>query len=389
MIRRILTDSLLEASAQSPIVAVTGPRQSGKTTLCRSTFPDHEYVSLEPLDTRDFARSDPRGFLRTYSGAVVLDEVQRAPELFSYLQDVVDRDPKPGRIVLTGSQHFGLTEGISQSLAGRVALLHLLPFSLDELMRFEDQPHDLWTTIWTGGYPRIHDRGLTAADWLADYVATYVQRDVRQITQVNDLDAFTAFLRLAAGRTGQEVNLSSIGSDAGVSHNTIRSWISVLEASFVLFRLPPWVGNVRKRIVKAPKLHFFDTGLVSHLLGIRSPEQLALHPLRGAIFESWVAAEVYKALVHRRRPVDLFHLRESRGAEVDLIVESGDRLIGVEAKSGATVAGEMTVPLRGWPEASPGGRRVTRRVLYGGDAAQTRGEVDVVPWKEIQRVGWV
>lgn len=391
MIDRTLADALCKAAALMPAVAMTGPRQSGKTTLCRACFPEHAYVSLEPLDTRDFANADPRGFLARHTGPVVLDEVQRAPGLFSYLQEVVDEDPAPGRFILTGSQHFGLTEAISQSLAGRVALLNLLPLSLEELRRFDGAPTDLWTTVWTGGYPRIHDRNLPAESWLTDYTATYVQRDVRQVLNVSDLAAFTAFLRLAAGRTAQERNLSGLGGDAGVSHNTARAWLSVLEASFVLFPVPAWLRNQRKRVLKASKMHFVDTGLACHLLGIRSPEQLEVHPLRGALFESWVASEVLKSKVHRGRPADLFHLREARGIEVDLIVESGARLIGAEVKSGATVAADFLDGLKALraraQEATPH-LEVVARLIYGGATSQERTDAHVVAWSEVQSVEW-
>ncbi|MEX2466260.1 MAG: ATP-binding protein [Gemmatimonadota bacterium] len=386
----MLEPALLEAAAQAPAVAVTGPRQSGKTTLCRGVFPDHAYVSLEPLDNRDFAAKDPRGFLRQYPGPVVLDEVQRTPELFSYLQEAIDEDPAPGRYILTGSQHFGLSEAISESLAGRIALLHLLPPSLDELLHFGPL-EDVWRVVWAGAYPRIHHRGLPADQWLADYLATYVQRDVRQVLHVTDLDAFTTFLRLAAGRTAQELNLSALGADAGVTHNTARSWISVLEASFLVFKLPPWVRNLRKRVVKAPKLHFVDSGLVCSLLGIRAPDQLATHPLRGPIFESWVASEVLKARLHRRRPRDLFHLRETRGAEIDLLVEGTRHIIGVEVKSGATITPEFLQGLRGLPDLTRhggGGRSAVARLVYAGDIAQERTGVHVLPWSDVQGVDW-
>lgn len=369
-------------------MAVTGPRQSGKTTLCRAVFPDHAYVSLEPLDNREFAKSDPRGFLRTHGAPVILDEIQRVPELFPYLQEELDRDPAPGRFVLTGSQHFGLTEAISQSLAGRIGLLNLLPLSFDELSQ-SGVRDDLWRVVWEGGYPRIHDRGLRPGEWLADYVATYVQRDVRQVLDVADLDAFTAFVGLAAGRTGQELNLSSLGADSGVSHNTARSWLSVLEVGFLIFKLPPWVRNPRKRVVKAPKLHFVDTGLVCSLLGIRSPEQLRVHPLRGAIFESWVASEVLKARVHRRRRADLFHLRENRGVELDLVVEGETDVMGVEVKSGATVSGDFFKALRRVPElvdAAGEGQSPVARLVYGGDCRQLRQNAEVLPWSGIQEV---
>lgn len=392
MIRRILTDSLVEVASEMPAVAVTGPRQSGKTTLCRASFPDHDYVSLEPLDVRDFARADPRGFLRQHDGATILDEVQRAPELFSYLQEELDRDATPGRYVLTGSQHFGLSEAISQSLAGRVALLNLLPLSLDEVQRFPSAPEELWATVWTGGYPRIHDRGLSPARWLANYVATYVQRDVRQVLEVTNLDAFTTLLRLAAGRTAQELHLSALGSDAGVSHPTVRSWVSVLETSFVVFRTPPWFRKTRKRAIKAPKLHFVDSGLACHLLGIRSADQLRTHPLRGPIFESWVASEVLKARLHRGRPADLHYLRETRGVELDLIVEGEAAILAAEVKSGATVAADFFVGLdefrrRHGQQTAP--REAVTRLIYGGATGQSRSGVEVIPWHHVHEHSWL
>ena len=388
---RVLESRLTEAAAEMPVVAVTGPRQSGKTTLCRMVFPAHEYVTLEPLDMREFALEDPRGFLAQHPGPAVLDEVQRAPELFSYLQEAVDRDASPGRYVLTGSQHLGLSEALSQSLAGRVALLHLLPMSVDELEGFGGGMDDLWATVWAGGYPRIHDRELSPARWLADYVATYVQRDVRQLLQVRDLDAFTRVLRLAAGRTAQEERLSALAADAGISHPTVRSWLSVLETSFIIHRLPPWLRNLRKRVVKSPKLHFLDSGLACHLLGIREPDQLRTHPLRGPIFESWVVAEVLKARVHRGHAGDLHHFRENRGVEVDLVVETADRLIATEVKSGATLASDSLTglkKLRDRIEESALGTETDLRLVFGGDRGQRRTGVDAIPWRQVQDRPW-
>lgn len=390
-IPRVLEARLLAAAAEAPAVAVTGPRQSGKTTLCRAAFPDLEYVTLEPLDVREFATEDPRGFLSAHRDGVILDEVQRAPSLFPYLQEEIDRDPEPGRYVLTGSQHFGLTAAITQSLAGRIALLHLLPFSLDELSRFPAGPRDLWPTVWAGAYPRIHDRALDPNHWLADYLATYVQRDVRQVQRVSDLDVFTRFLRLTAGRTGQEENLSALGSDAGVSHPTVRAWLSVLDTSFILFHLQSWHRNLRKRVVKSAKIHFVDSGLACHLLGIRSPEQLEVHPLRGALFESWVAAEVLKARLHRGLPADLYHLRETRGVELDLVVEGTDRVIAVEAKSGATVAGDFFAHLDRFAEQITSRHAhlsYERRIVYGGERGQTRRGTRVLSWRRIQDAEW-
>jgi len=311
MIKRDLGAVLKGVAEQYPVVTVTGPRQSGKTTLCRATFPQKRYVSLEPLDVRERARTDPRGMLAELREGAILDEVQHVPELLSYLQSEVDERPESGRFILTGSQHLALSGTVAQTLAGRTSVLHLLPPGLAELRRFDAPPVGLYETLLAGAYPRIHDKGIASDRWLADYVATYVQRDVRQILDVTDLSTFATFLRIAAGRTAQELALSSVADDVGVSHNTIRSWFSVLEASYLVFRVPAWHRNPGKRLVKAPKMHWYDSGLVCHLLGIRDVEQLRHHPLRGAIFESWVVAEIAKAHLHRGTPADLHRARLS------------------------------------------------------------------------------
>ncbi len=391
MIPRRLESVLKGAARHYPVVTVTGPRQSGKTTLCRKAFPDRAYVSFERLDDRERARSDPRGLLDELREGAVLDEIQHVPGLLSYLQAEVDERPAPGRFILTGSQHLGLHASVSQSLAGRTAVLHLLPPDLEELHRFARPPRDLMATLLAGAYPRIHDRGIPAERWLADYVATYVQRDVRQILRVGDLQAFTTFLRLAAGRTGQEVNLSSLGADCGVSHNTVRAWLSVLEAGFLVMRVPPWHRNAGQRAVKAAKLHWYDSGLVCHLLGIGDREQLLHHPLRGAIFESWVAAEAAKHFAHRGLVGGLHHLRRTRGLEVDLVVENGRRLVAVESKSGATPGDAFLAPLLSFREealAAGDADAVDPCVVYGGDAAQTRSGVRFVPWNRVARLNW-
>jgi len=391
MISRDLGKLLKSLARQYPVLTITGPRQAGKTTLCRSTFPKLRYVTLEAHDTRDYAREDPRGFLDEHRAGAIFDEIQNAPELPSYLQGEVDERPQPGRFILTGSQHFGLTQVVSQSLAGRTAVLHLLPPSLAELRRFPSPPDVLLGTLWAGAYPRIHDRKLDARRWLADYVTTYVQRDVRQVLNVSDLEAFTVFLKHCAGRTAQEVNLSALGSNAGVSHNTARAWISVLEASFVCFRTPAWHRNLRKQLVKAPKLHFFDTGLACSLLGITSPEQLRHHPLRGAIFESWVAAEAFKVRSHAGLAPSLFHFRDAKGLEVDLVVESAGRTLLVEAKSGATFSGDSLVPLERLADLIAGhepGTSIDKLVVFGGDRGQRRDSARVVSWKAVDRLKW-
>ena len=386
MIPRKLALRLRELAGYYPVLAVTGPRQSGKTTLCQATFPDKRYVSLEALDMREFALTDPRGFLDEYRQGAILDEIQHAPALLSYLQEIVDADPEPGRFILTGSQHFGMSDTIAQSLAGRCGILTLLPPDLEELRAFPNAPQDLYTTLWQGAYPRIYDRGIPAQQWLADYVATYVQRDVRQVIRVGDLLAFTEFLKLCAGRTAREINLSSLGSDAGISHNTARAWLSVLETSYIVYRLPAWHANIRKQVVKAPKLHFFDSGLVCYLLGIREPEQLRHHPLRGAIFESWVVSELYKQQVHAGEQPRMFHYRESRGLEIDVLVDRGDALHAVEIKSGATASPDFFRHFDRLPDRlknTPLPTDIRNHVVYGGDVSQQRSQGQLLSWRDL------
>jgi predicted AAA+ superfamily ATPase len=387
VIRRDLAKVLRTAARQYPVVTVTGPRQSGKTTLCRAVFPKKAYASFEALDVREFATHDPRGFLADYPSGAILDEVEHVPELLSYLQGDVDEDPKPGRFILTGSQHLGLSAAVSQSLAGRTAVLHLLPPSLDELRRFPKSPRELWSTLASGAYPRIHDRAIPAARWLSDYASTYVQRDVRSVLRVTELSTFVTFLRLCAARTGQEINLAALGGDAGVTHNTARAWLSVLEATFICFRAPAWHVSLTSQAVKAPKLHFFDSGLACHLLGIQSAEQLRHHPLRGALFESWVAAELYKARAHRGLEPRVYHYRDAKRLEVDLLVETEDVALLIEAKSAATVASDFFEPLRSLSELMEArGLSARSFVVYGGTRAQNRTGARVVPWNRIASV---
>ena len=371
-----------------PVVTVTGPRQSGKTTLCRTVCSDLPYVSLEGMDVRTYALEDPRGFLHEYRDGAVIDEVQRAPDLPSYLQEVVDENPEPGRFVLTGSQHFGLSAAVNQSLAGRVGILHLLAPGLDELARFAGPQRGMLEVMWTGAYPRIHDRGIPPDVWLRDYFGTYVERDVRSLRNITDLEAFSTFVRMAAGRTATETNLSALAGDAGVRHNTVRAWLSVLEAGFLVIRLPAHRSNLRKRQIKAPKLHFLDSGLVCHLLGIRSPEELRHHPLRGQVFESWVASEIFKARTHRGEEPRLRHYR-AVGTEVDIVMEMGARTTLVEAKAGSTVTPRFFSGMRRLGgELESAGFAVDRRLVYGGDRRQSRSATEVIPWNRLLEVDW-
>ena len=382
MIPRAAQATLLRLAKGFPIVAITGPRQSGKSTLAKVAFPSKPYLSLEDPDLRLLAEQDPRGLLSRFPQGAVLDEAQRVPALFSYLQTLVDADLRPGAWILTGSQQFGLLSGIAQSLAGRVGLVQLLPFSSAELKGAGRLSKGLDETLLQGAYPPLFDRELTPGDWLGAYAATYVERDVRQLISIRDLSAFQRFLRLCAGRTGQLLNLSSLAADCGISHNTAASWISVLEASYLVFLLRPHHQNFNKRLVKAPKLYFCDTGLAAWLLGIRDVPHLAYHAQRGALFENWVASECLKAFWNRGEPADLHFWRDSQGLEVDLLVDRGGALHPIEVKSGQTLASDFFASLGKWSELAGRGN-LQSWLVYGGDSALRRGQVDVIPWEDL------
>lgn len=389
VIDRDLAPLLMRAAADFPAVTLTGPRQSGKSTLCRSHFRALPYVSLEALDTRSFAEEDPRAFLAQFPDGAIIDEVQRVPAIMSYLQGIIDANPVPGRWILTGSHNFALMRDVGQSLAGRSAVLHLLPMARSEVARFPQFPRTLDEAMIAGGYPRIFDRNLDAAMWLGSYVSTYVERDVRSISNIGDLATFRRFLELCAGRTGQILNHASLASDCGISQPTAKAWFGVLEASFIAFRLPPFHANLSKRLVKMPKLHFYDTGLVCWLLGIRTPAQLRSHPLRGAIFETWVVSEIMKHRLNRGERTGLFFYRDRDGLEADVVIEMADRLIIVEAKASQTASsslfdgvrrvGEVLAMVRG---------RCETVVAYAGDEGQRRSDVSLVPWSELHEYPW-
>jgi predicted AAA+ superfamily ATPase len=387
MVRREAEAHLRAISKRYPVVVVLGPRQSGKTTLCRRVFARKPYASLEDPDTRQFALTDPRGFLAQFPNGAVLDEVQRAPELTSYLQAIVDAKPTSGSFVLTGSENLTITQGVSQSLAGRAALMTLLPLGLHELSEFRNAPQDLFDVLYSGSYPAIFDREIPAHEWLANYVRTYVERDVRQLLRVNDLLAFQTFLGLCAGHSGQILNLSSLGAGAGINHNTAKAWLSVLEASYLLRRVPPWFANTNKRLVKSPKLHFLDSGLLCYLLGIRSGAELKVHASRGAIFESWVVSEVYKARLNRGLDVRASFFRDHIGNEVDLLIEAEHGLLAIEVKSGQTVATDFFRALE--KLAGFVGRTDIQSILvYGGESSQARTKAQVVGWRDLERIDW-
>ena len=394
MLRRHLTEALLSAAAVNPVVTLTGPRQSGKTTLVRALFPEHRYLSLEAPDVRARALEDPRGFL-AQGGRLILDEIQRAPDLLSYIQVLVDDDDRPGRFIVTGSQNILLMESVSQTLAGRTAVLRLYPFSLAELL---DRPpidaanldggaaapggapeRSLWRTLVEGFYPRIHDRSLPAGTWLADYVRTYIERDLREVLQVSDLRSFESFLRLAASHTAQELNLTTLASDVGITQQTAKRWLSALEIGFLATTLPPHHASYRKRLRKRPRLHFLDTGLVCYLLDIRDAATLERHPLRGAVFESFVVSELIKSFAAQRRDPPLHFWRDATGHEVDVLIDTGGRVVPAEMKSGQTVAADAVAGLLWWTSI-PGNPNRGGILVHGGtDTFDFKG-VRVLPW---------
>ena len=385
MIHRDLAAELERAAAWAPSITLTGPRQSGKTTLCRQVFSDHPYCSLEAPDDRAFAQEDPRAFLAQFPRGAVLDEVQRVPDLLSYLQGVIDADPAPGRWILSGSQNFALLESVSQSLAGRTAMHQLLPLSWDEIRRFPRCPNGLEQALFSGGYPHIFNRDLHPPDWLRSYAATYIERDVRTISNVGDLTTFQRFVELCAGRTGQLLNYASLADDCGVSQPTAKAWFSILEASFIAFHLPAFSIRQRPRLVKMPKLYFHDTGLACWLLGVREPDQLRSHPLRGPLFETWVVSEVLKHRIHRGARGGLSFYRDRNGAELDLIVEEPEGLTLIEAKSAVTPSSSLLAGIkRVGPRLQGLSPRCDAVVVYGGEDVQQRTHGRLIPWRLVR-----
>jgi len=384
MIDRNIAALLVKLANQYPVLTLIGPRQSGKTTLVKALFPGKPYVTLEDPDLRSFASDDPRGFLTQYSGGAIFDEIQRAPELSSYLQGLVDADPTPGQFILTGSQQFELMNQVTQSLAGRTAILRLLPLTLAEAQRFRKSPKhpDLAATLLKGFYPRIHDKNLDPSQALADYFATYVERDLRQLAAVHDLQRFERFVRLCAGRSGQLLNLVSLGNDAGVSQPTARAWIDLLQTSFIVYLLPPWHTNTGKRLVKSPKLYFYDVGLACWLLGLRTANQVARDPLWGSLFENFIIMEAMKDRLNAGETAEMYFYRDSEGNEVDLLLPTGGKLQAIEIKAGATVNPDYFKGLKTFaahhPQALSGGS-----VLFGGIDGQSRSDWPVYSWRQL------
>ena len=380
MIDRRIAPFLAKAFKEYPFVTVTGPRQSGKTTLCKKTFPDLKYVNLEAPDEREYARSDPRGFLRQIEDGAIIDEVQRVPDLVSYLQVHADERGKNGQYVLTGSQNLNLSRTVSQSLSGRTRLLNLLPYSIGE-RRATGAGNAIEEILYTGFYPRIFDQRLQPSEVYSDCFSTYVERDVRQLAEIRNISSFERFVRLCAGRVGQLTDFVKLGADAGVSHTTARNWLETLETSYIVFRLYPHAFNIRRQMVKSPKLYFYDVGLASYLLGIENPDQVVSHPLRGALFENMIVVEALKYRLNSGRPSNLSFFRDKRGLESDLLVEMGTDLIAMEIKSGATIASDVFTSLN---KISKLDSRITKIfAVYGGDQHQQRSDGSVIPFDDI------
>jgi hypothetical protein len=382
MINRILSSAIKSLAEKMPIIAITGPRQSGKSTLIKHLFHQHQYFNLEDPELRAFANSDPKGFLQNGKMLMIIDEVQYAPELLSYIQVISDRDKVPGQFILSGSQNLLLMQSISQSLAGRVAIFNLLPFSLEELEPTKFNYSNYEDYIFKGFYPRIYDMDLEPNQWLKDYISTYVERDVRQILNVGDLSLFRQFLEICAGRTGQLINLSEMGNQLGISYQTVNKWLSVLETSFICFTLRPYHNNFNKRIVKSPKLYFYDTGLACALLNIRSTAELNTHFAKGALFENFIINEITKNQLNRNKAQSNYFWNAAGTKEVDLILDQGGQLFPLEIKSSRTISSHFFDGIRYFQNVSntPPGNCY---VVYGGDEVQKRSIANVINWRKL------
>ena len=382
MIPRQAATTLHRLLAGFPVVTVTGPRQSGKTTLVRAVVSDKPYLSLESPAEREFAQSAPHDFLKRFPDGAVIDEAQRAPALLSELQGVIDADGRMGQFVLTGSHNLSLLAGVAQSLAGRNGILELLPLSLAELRPGKLAPRKMEEVLLKGFYPALYARPVSSHDWLQSYIVTYAERDARQLSAIQDLNTFQRFLRLTAARTGQLLNTASLASDSGVSEHTARHWLSILETCYLIHYVRPHLNNFGKRLIKMPKLHFHDVGLAASLLGIQTAEQIAMHPLKGALFETMVVNEFFKARRNAGRREQLYFWRDNIGTEVDLVLEQGQALAGIEIKSGLKVASDAAASLRKWQKYA-GATETYLGVVYGGDAAYEREGVSALPWRDL------
>lgn len=385
IIRREITPYLENLATQFPVVAVMGPRQSGKTTLVKSIFTQHVYVSLEDLDRRMAAKEDPRGFLASFANqaGLIIDEIQEVPELLSYMQGIVDQTYRPGWFIITGSQNFLLHEKISQTLAGRIALLTLLPLTVSELSAAKLLPADLHSVLLKGFYPRLYDQNIDLTSWCNNYISTYIERDVRQVLQISNILAFQRFMKLCAARVGNILNYANLAADADISQHTAKAWLSILEASYIIKLLPPYHGNFNKRVIKASKLYFYDTALVCALLGIKTAEDLQFHPFKGGIFESFVVSECFKYSYNHNDLPQLYFWRDVQGHEIDLMIEKAyGQAFPIEVKSGMTITPDVFKGLNDWRELIKVPAAVTYLIYGGPDYLQIKQNF-VYPWSKI------
>lgn len=381
-IRRSATDSIKRSARTFPVVAILGPRQSGKTTLAREIFADYTYVNLEDFDKRAFAQKDPRAFFQTYAkGGLIIDEFQLVPELLSYIQTYVDEYKRFGEFVLTGSQNFLMNRAISQSLAGRIAIHTLLPLSVDELKQAELLPDNVNTLLYQGMYPPIYTRpDLKISQWYANYITTYIERDVRELTQVADLSLFQTFMKMCAIRVGQTLNLTSLANDCGISDMTAKRWLAILEASYIVYLLKPHHKNFNKRLVKTPKLYFYDCGIVSSLLNLK-PDEIPLHYIRGGLFESLIIGDIIKYYYNRALVPHIYFWQTTKGYEIDCILDEGLRLVPIEIKSGQTIQSNFFKNLNHWKEIVDD--KSNAYLVYGGRENQTRTAAQVFGWDSV------
>ena len=381
MIERTLAAKMISLAQKFQVITLTGPRQSGKTTLVRAAFPDFPYISLEEPDIRQFALTDPRGFLSNYPTGAILDEIQNTPELFSYIQGIVDHN-RQVQFIMTGSSNFLLMDKISQTLAGRTAVLHLLPFSFHELEPLAEQYESL---VFKGQYPRIYDREIAPTDFYPSYIQTYVERDVRLMKNIGDINTFIQFTRLCAGRIGQLLNYTGLANDAGISPNTSKAWLSILESSYIVYRLQPYHRNFNKRLVKSPKLYFYDTGVACSLLGIHEEDQVRLHYMKGSLFENLIINEFIKRNFNRGENHQPFFWQDNHGKEIDCLLVNGERITPVEVKSGKTVSASYFDNLKYWRSlaALPEDQGY---VVYGGDQSLQTSAGALIGWRNLDRI---
>ncbi len=387
MFTRLISQQIQKAAETFCAVSVVGPRQSGKTTLLKILFPQHHYLNLEDLDTLEKIRMDPKGILGHQQSKWIIDEAQEYPELFSFLLSIIDTNKMKGQFILSGSQNFALLNNISQSLAGRVAVLEFLPLTYQELSSYGDYARAwIWDLIYQGSYPGTYHDQVPTDLWYKSYITTYLQRDVRQLLKVKDLSKFHLFLRLCAGRHGQLTNLSELGAACGVSHTTVSEWLSVLEASFIIFRLQPYYKNFNKRLVKMPKLYFYDSGLVCHLLGIESGQHAVMHAARGPLFEGFVIGEIIKQIISKGKMPNVYFWHSQKNLEIDLLIEKGSQLTAVEIKSSSTFSKDFLVQLKKWQAIYQQTGDLDCYLAYSGTESFTIDSIGVISYQDLDKL---